>query len=71
MGKCAWCKMEFDVSEARRNYNRTFKEAADYDDDFPSKDVCFFCASRETSGNIAEGEEIIELMGSHDWESDD
>jgi len=71
MAKCAWCRKKFDVADTKEEYDSKYGGAGEYEGDYPNVKICFECASRETDGNIAEGEEIIELMGSHDWESDD
>ena len=66
MAKCAWCGKKFNVSDTREEYDNYF-EGLEYDDDYPDNNICLQCASTETSGNIGIGEEIMEDMGSHNW----
>ena len=60
-------KKEYLIQEQGQDTTADQQDAAE---DYPNENICFECASTETDLNISEGEEIMELMGSHDWESD-
>lgn len=68
MAICKYCGAEFDVSTARRSIGRSCG-AGLYDEYYPDGDVCQFCAVTEIGGDIAAGDELIELMGTG-WDDD-
>ena len=68
MAVCWMCGHEFDVTEARRAYNRKYGAGA-YDDEYWNLNVCKDCALQEAAEGLAAFESLRELMGTG-WDDD-
>lgn len=62
MSICSRCGCSFSVSHARHLMGVRYG-AGVYDDYYPEGDVCEDCANEQISADHAEGEEVIDLMG--------
>ncbi|MFG2812360.1 hypothetical protein [Streptomyces sp. NPDC048410] len=60
MPKCVECGKDFDIEDARKEYNDEFNGDPDfYDDRFGDGEFCGSCAATETGSLIKQGEAIL------------
>lgn len=69
MATCEQCDAEFDVADARDEYNAEFGDDADYDEDFGG-DVCASCAISQTDSNIELGRAIDMMNGEEEYDAE-
>ncbi len=68
MAVCENCGREFDVSDAKWDFDHSFGKGA-YEEHYPYHDMCGECAIEETLDSESAGAETISLMGSGwDWD---
>ncbi|WP_405823085.1 hypothetical protein OG241_41535 [Streptomyces sp. NBC_01390] len=68
MTKCLECKTEFNVEEARDEYNSEFGEGISYDE--YGEGLCGSCAASETQSNMNHGNAILMMNGDVDYDDD-
>lgn len=69
MAKCCRCRNEFNVSEARIDYNAEFDGDIDYDDEYGGE-VCADCAISDTNSNMNRGKAIDMMNGDEEYDDD-
>lgn len=69
MVKCCRCGMKFNVSEARNEYNTTFGDGLNYDEQYGGE-VCADCAIPDTESLINQGRAIDMMNGDDDYDDD-
>ncbi|WP_143110704.1 hypothetical protein [Streptomyces sp. cf124] len=68
MTTCIECTTEFDVEEARAEYNSEFGGELDYDE--YGAGHCASCAISETESNMNHGRAILMMNGEEDYDDD-
>ena len=69
MEKCCMCGKEFNVDEARSEYNAEFDDALEYDDSYGGE-VCADCAICESESNMNLGKAIDMMNGEEEYDDD-
>jgi hypothetical protein len=67
--KCLSCGTQFDVSDARSEYNTEFNDELDYDED-TGGEICANCGISETQSNIDLGRAIFMMNGDEDYDAE-
>ncbi|MFJ1731121.1 hypothetical protein [Streptomyces sp. NPDC088254] len=70
MENCGECDKEFDISDAREEYNAEFGGEVDYDDQYPEGGMCGSCAAAQSSSYEAHGTAILMMNGEVDYDDD-
>jgi len=66
---CTRCGAEFDVDEARDEYNSEFDGSISYDEEYDG-DVCANCAISEANSYMNVGKAIDMMNGDADYDDD-
>ncbi|WP_158686604.1 hypothetical protein [Streptomyces griseoflavus] len=71
MQKCGECGTEFDIEDARKEYNAEFNGSPDYyDDEYGAGELCGGCAASATSSALNHGNAILMMNGDVDYDDD-
>ncbi|KOT98084.1 hypothetical protein ADK87_16425 [Streptomyces sp. NRRL F-4711] len=70
MANCVECEKEFDIAEAREEYNAEFHGEVDYDEQYPEGGFCGGCAAAQSSSYLNHGTAILMMNGEVDYDDD-
>ncbi|MDQ0664718.1 hypothetical protein QFZ35_003216 [Arthrobacter ulcerisalmonis] len=70
MATCDVCKKEFDVDEAREQFDEEFEGDFDYAEETEGGPQCADCAGARISSDINTGRAIMMMNGDEDYDED-
>ncbi|MFF3774323.1 hypothetical protein [Streptomyces sp. NPDC002232] len=70
MSKCVECETEFEIEDARSEYDREFNGDPNFDDYYAEGNLCGRCAVSDSSSAIDHGNAILMTLGEVEYDDD-
>ncbi|MFC8173083.1 hypothetical protein [Streptomyces sp. NPDC057325] len=70
MTKCAECETEFEIEDARDEYNAEYNGDPDFDENYGEGHLCGRCAVSDTSSLIDHGVANLMMLGEVEYDDD-